>query len=114
MRRYFVMTEDGVGPDSLEAALKTEKKRLIDLYDSKLQVDYSKGAKFETKDEEKEFYKDKKATVDEHRKLLQLGLKRFVFGKVAADFYKFKDRVVDGKAWMNPWDPVLRDTMFWM
>jgi hypothetical protein len=114
MRRYFVMTEDGVGADSLEAALKTEKTRLVADYDALLQSLYPKSTKFDSKEDESKFVKDKKATEAEHRQKVQLGLRRFVFERVEVDFYKFKDRLEEGKAWMNPRDPVLKDTMFWM
>jgi hypothetical protein len=114
MRRYFVMTEDGVGTNSLADTLKTEKTSLINQYDVTLQMHFPRGRTFDTKADEIKWFKDKKATETDHRNEVQLGLRRFVFKRAEADFYKFKGQVVNGKKWMNPWDPVLRDTMFWM
>jgi hypothetical protein len=114
MRRYFVKTEDVAGADNLEAALKSEKQRLVDHYNTRLDLLYPKDSTFNGKEEEKAFFKDKKATEADHRKEIVLGLRRYVFGKVEADFYKFKDVMIDGKPWHNPWDACLRDTMFWM
>jgi hypothetical protein len=75
---------------------------------------YPRSKAFGSSAEEIKWFKDKKATETDHPNEVQLGLRRLVFKRVEADFYKFKGQVVDGEAWMNPWDSVLRDTMFWM
>ncbi|KAI4623448.1 hypothetical protein J4E80_003258 [Alternaria sp. BMP 0032] len=114
MRRYFVKTEDVTGPSNLEAALTQEKHRLERDYTTLLDSLYPRNRQFADKKDEKKHFKDRKATEADHRKEIVLGLRRFVFEKVEDDFYKFKDQTVDGKPWLNPWDPCLRDTMFWM
>lgn len=114
MRRYFVKTEDVAGPSNLEAALTQEKHRLEQHYTTLLDSLYPRNRQFADKKDEKKHFKDRKATEADHRREIVLGLRRFVFEKVEDDFYKFKDQTVDGKPWLNPWDPCLRDTMFWM